>query len=602
VATRLQRLRRDGLRESFTFAGPALRRAAPWLLAGVFAAAVLVRLWPAVRFGVWGSDEGEYLYLTRRLVDTGRISFAYQGWGVAYPYFPGLFVVSGAVTAVLGVDVFHATLWTTPVLSAILPVLVGLLAYRVTSDPRAGLVAAAFAAVTAGIVVTTSHAMPGALGQFLLLGLLALLPDAYKDRTHLVWLSLVGAALILTHHLSTYFAIGILVFIPFWRELTQDHYDVLRLRVEVPFALAMIAATLVWWLGVAGPFRDQIVGDEIKLNPWLTAAIFLLPLAAVPALVAYKRSRARWFLLPRYPSFPRQRRLVVGGFLLFAGVALALVLVKLPGSDIDLPWSTFWYTLPLIAFLCFVPLGIALARFYRQGTMIGAWTYAILASLAFAIATNSHVLFPFRHVDYMTEAMAIFVAIGMLVAYDETLASRIPADRPRVRAYLVAGLVALLVVAAVASNPPRETLGGFEEGISQEELSAVQWAAAHHDIIPPGATIAADHRVSSLLWGLADLHATWDYTPQTYHAENLSAVKGELAHAQVPAEGHARVDYVFLSPEIEQGVTLLQWENSAPMSAAAVAKFANATVFPKVYDEEGVRIYRVNWTALDAAT
>src|ERR1051325_1660069 len=164
MATRLQRLRRGGVTESFPFAGPQSRRAEPWLLAGIGCVALLVRLWPAVRYGVWGSDSGEYVYLTRQLVDGGEVRLGYHGWGLAYPYFPGLFVVSGAVSAMLGVDPFHAVLWTTPILAATLAILVGLLGYRITSDPRVAIVAGAFVAVSSTVVVTTSHAMPGTLG------------------------------------------------------------------------------------------------------------------------------------------------------------------------------------------------------------------------------------------------------------------------------------------------------------------------------------------------------------------------------------------------------------------------------------------------------
>lgn len=598
MAARLTRLRRGDPNEGLAFAGPALRRAAPWLLGLVFVGALLVRLWPTVRFAVWGSDSGEYIYLTKRLAETGRITFDYQGWGLAYPYFPGMFVLGASVRAVLGIDVVHATLWTTPIVSAVLPVLVALLAYRVTSDPRAALLAGAFSAATAAIAVTTSHAMPGALGQVLLVGFLALLPDSYKDRRHFAYFGVLGLALILTHHLTTYFLVGILAFIPFWRELTQRHYDVARLRVELPLVGALLGVTLVWWLAVATPFRDQIVGDAVKLPAWLTALLFLAALALLPALVLYKRQRATWHVDPRYPSFPQQRTRVLGGFFGLVAFVLFLVLVRLPGTSIRLSWATFWYTLPFVAFLAFAPLGVSVLRFHRQGTLVAGWLYAILGSLAFAIATNSHVLFPFRHVDYLAEAMAIPVAVGMLVVYDQLMTGRVPAERARLRPQAVAAFVALVLVAGIMSNPPREVLGGFEEGIYEEELAAVEWLAAHHDVVPAGSTIAADHRVSSLLFGLADLHATWDYTPDTYHAENVSAVRAELANAQVPAEGHARVDYVFLSPAIERGVTLLQWENSAPMSAAAIEKFQNATYFTPVYDEGGVHVWRINWTAL----
>src|SRR5438067_9683413 len=118
MATRLQRLRRGGVVETFPFAGPAFRRAAPWLLAGAAFLGLIARAYPALRYAVWGSDSGEYQFLTRQLLDTGRVLFDYKGWGVAYPYFPGFFVVSGAVHAVLGVDAFYATQWTVPLLAA----------------------------------------------------------------------------------------------------------------------------------------------------------------------------------------------------------------------------------------------------------------------------------------------------------------------------------------------------------------------------------------------------------------------------------------------------------------------------------------------------
>lgn len=596
AATRLQRLRRGSLTETFAFAGPSFRRASPWLLATIFVAGLATRLHPAIRYAVWGSDSGEYFLLTERLVGSGRMLFDFEGWGLAYPYFPGMFVLSGAVHAITGVDLFYAVQWTVPVVAAFTGVLVGLLGYRVTSDPRVGVVAGAFVAVTAPVVLVTSHAMPGSLGHVFLLALLALLPDAYRDRWHGVLFALIGAALLLTHHLSTYFAIGALAFVPFYREMTQRTYDWQRLRFEIPLVLGLLAAALVWWLGVAKPFRDEIVGDALPFHPALTAILFLLALAALPALVVLGRARAPWHQPPRYPSFVRQRAYILGGFLGFLGVLLILVAIKLPGTNIDLGWATLVYGIPLLAWLAFLPIGAAAIRFHKHGGLVKAWLYAILGSLAFAVVTNSHVLFPFRHVDYMVEAMAPLVAIGVVMVYDQTLAARVPAERPRMRANALAALLALVVVSAAFSLPPRETLGGFEEGMTRAELEAVRWADAN---IPDASTIAADHRLSSLLFGLAGLHPTWDYTPVTYHSENALEALRELASARVPPrDGDARVDHVILSPPLEEGVTLVQWETSEPMSPDAIAKFEDERYFERLYEEDGVRIYRVRWDAI----
>lgn len=595
MATRLQRLRREGLSETFPFAGPAFRRAAPWLLAAIAFAGLLTRLHPAIRHAVWGSDSGEYLYLTEQLVETGRILFPYDGWGLAYPYFPGMFVVSGAVHAVLGIDLFHAVLWTVPALAATIPVLVALLAYRVTSDPRVGALAGAFVAVTAPVVIVTSHAMPGTLGHILLLGLLVFLPDAYRDRTHGVLLAVLAVALVLTHHLSTYFAAGILAFIPFYREFTQRSSDKARLRVEIPLAGGIVLLSAVWWLGVAVPFREQIVGDALKLDPWITAIGFLGALALLPLLVIFKRQRTAWHRNPRYPSFPRQRSMVLGTFFGFVAIILLMMAFSVPGTNIEVGWPTLAYVLPVLAFVSFLSVGVAAIRFHKHGTLVLGWLYAILASLAFASVTNSRVLFPFRHVDYMVEAMAPLIAVGMVMVYDQTLASRIPAERAHTRANLVAAVAVLLALSALTSLPPRETIGGFEEGMGRNELDAVRWVRDHPEIIPAGSTMAADHRVSSLLWGIAGIHATWDYTPRTYHAEDPREVFAELERLHIPARDEARIDYIFLSPQMEEGVTLLQWENSRPMTRAAIAKFEDATLFEKVYDEDGTRIYRIRW-------
>lgn len=597
MATRLQRLRRGELGEAFPFAGPAFRRAAPWLLAAVFALALATRLHPALRFAVWGSDSGEYQFLTRRLVDTGRISFDYDGWGLAYPYFPGMFVVSGAVTAVLGVDVFHATQWTTPALAALVPPLLGLLAYRATSDPRVGVVAAAFAATTSTLVMTTSHAMPGTLGQVLLVGLVCLLPDAERESRHLVVLGVLAVALVLTHHLTTYFAIGIVAFTAFLREMTQRATDTVRLRANLTVGGLLLVLAALWWLVVAEPFREEIVGDALPFHPVVTTLLFLLGLGLLPALVWWKRQRSDWHWRPRYPDFPRQWTTALAMGLGLWLVVLFIVAVKLPGSTITISPLALLFVVPVLAFLAFLPLGHSALRFHRNGVVVFGWLYAVLASLAFAIATNSHVLFPFRHVDYMVMGMAPLAAFGMLMVYDQTLASKVPAERPRARAVLVGVVTGLVVLSALLSLPPREVIGGFEEGISTAELRAVEWVRDHPEAVPRNATIAADHRVSSLLFGLAGAHPTWDFTPRTYHAENATEALDELRQVHVPGLGDARVDYVLVSPDIERGVTLVQWENSRPMSAAAIAKFDDAAAFEKVYDVDGVRIYRVLWGA-----
>ena len=71
-------------------------------LGAILVSAIILRLQPLLRFDIWGSDSGEYFILTRSLVERGFLSTDYNGWGLAYQYFPGAVVLIGATHVVTG--------------------------------------------------------------------------------------------------------------------------------------------------------------------------------------------------------------------------------------------------------------------------------------------------------------------------------------------------------------------------------------------------------------------------------------------------------------------------------------------------------------------
>lgn len=555
-----------------------------------FALAVATRLAPLAKWAIWGSDSGEYYALTGRLVDTGAISFAYDGWGIVYPYFPGMFVVDGAVEAVLGVDRLAALQVPVPVLGALVAIGVALLAHATTRSAPAALLAGGAAAVLSPLVLITSHAMPGTLGHVLMIAGLLAAWRARDDRRWALFLVPLVPALTLTHHLSLYFFTGIVAGAAFLRELGSARSSPRALAVEAAVAGACVLAAGVWWLGVSDRMREEIVGDAFDFDPLLTAAAFVLALAALPALVIARRR-----LLPALSWRPRVARpervaiLVVGGMALVFGLVALFMVTGVPGTDIRVSPLTLVYLVPVLPFLGLALVGARAAKGTAVAFTLWGWMAAILVSIALSAATDNKVLFPFRQVDYLVEALAALAGVGAV-----TLAQYAHGrDDPRLhRRLLVAGLVGALALGAATSLPPRETIGGFEEGMSDAELEAVLWAKDH---LPPGATVAADHRVSSLLYGFAGMRATWDYTPRTFHGESWEDVRDELKSLGIPSGDAQRIDYVFLSPQIREGVTLLQWENSRPMSDAAYAKFFEDPHFERVYAEDEVFLFRIRW-------
>lgn len=571
------------------------------LLVGILVVGVLERLRPLARFALWGSDTGEYVHLTERILDLGRIVFDYDGWGIAYPYFPGLFVLDGAVALFTGLEVLAVQNVLVPSLAGLLGLLLYLIAREIVPDRRVALVAGAFLAITAPHVLITTHAMPGTLGHILLLASIYALVRSYRDRAWAFALPVLSAALLLTHHLTLYFLVGAVVMIALLRELIRGTTDRSRLAIEVPLAAGLVAAAAVWWLGVAVPFREEIVGEVLDASPWLVAGLAIAVLAVLPPLAILLRRR---FLPPvrTRPRWPSPRFVAATWAALFFGltglVALFLV-VPLPGGAMRIYPATLQYLPPVAAFLAFAIAGGRVLRLAPLGAVVSGWLAAILASLAFAIATDSHVLFPFRHVEYFVEPLTIYAAAGVVAAADHV--ARLKPGRIG-RAVPVAAIALVLLVGAVAALPPRETIANFEEGITQDELDAVLWLETH---APPGAVVAADHRLSSLIFGLADVRATFDYADETYHSPTLAGAVGEMRNLSIPGNPHAKITHVLLSPTMRAGVALEQFANAEPMSEAAQAKFENATYFRLVYPADGVRergetwVLEVQWAAVD---
>src|SRR2546428_11916383 len=68
-----------------------MRKSTASSLLAILALALALRLSPLTRFVYFGSDVGEYFRISSELAGTGHVTLPYTGWGVTYPYFPGMF-------------------------------------------------------------------------------------------------------------------------------------------------------------------------------------------------------------------------------------------------------------------------------------------------------------------------------------------------------------------------------------------------------------------------------------------------------------------------------------------------------------------------------
>src|SRR3972149_6476310 len=142
-----------------------MRRSGASALLAILVAGVSIRLSPLLTYLYWGADIGEYHSILRDLPARGSVSTEYVGWGVTYPFFPGVFFLQGAGVALAGLDVPVVLSLLVPTLGALVALPVFLLAARLSRETKVALFAAAFVAVAMPHAYSTSHAAPSTLGE-----------------------------------------------------------------------------------------------------------------------------------------------------------------------------------------------------------------------------------------------------------------------------------------------------------------------------------------------------------------------------------------------------------------------------------------------------
>ena len=77
------------------------------MLYSIFSMTFLLRFVHKYDWPIWGSDSGEYLYLTRYLVENGMIlNENYIGWGRAYPDFQGMQILTATMALIFDISYF----------------------------------------------------------------------------------------------------------------------------------------------------------------------------------------------------------------------------------------------------------------------------------------------------------------------------------------------------------------------------------------------------------------------------------------------------------------------------------------------------------------
>jgi hypothetical protein len=530
-------------------APPTMARWVPWLLLSVALFSLFLGLEPLLTYAAWGSDTGEYYRLTLTLASTGHFWLSgYPGWGFGYPYFPGIFEIGAAVSQATGLDPLLSLEIAVPALGALGVLPLFLLFRRLYPSDTVAITGAAIAAVSFPRLFLISHAAPLTLGDLLCVGGLWAFVEQRNDARWMVVAVLVGSALIISHHLSSYFffisALGILTLLEL---IVPGRWSARFPAREYAFLVAFVVGLFAYWGAFATPFLG-IVAEGLPFLPPPTTFLHALETAGAGAFLgslvvlvaallvrlrrAHLSSRSRRLFRVRWPrpSSVLSHWLLIT-VALFGGLSLLLV-VPLPTTSVTItPFILLWYT----PFLLLVPLAAGsrrLSSFSDLGLVVLLWLGVLGLSALYGLVSSSPVILPERHPEYLVLPLSLAIAISL-----RHLVKGTGSPSPSRRGWVAVGLVGVLLGAnAFIAYPPPSALVGFQEGFTPQDMALAEWAAAS---LPPGSALASDHRLSDLYFGLSGNPATWDTTPCLFLGSNSSCAFAELNSSLAPrGPGH----------------------------------------------------------------
>src|SRR2546421_203948 len=557
-----------------------MRKSTAFGLTALVLGSIAVRLSPLWSFLYWGSDTGEYFAILRDLVRTGHVSTMYGGWGVTYPYFPGIFFLQGGLVHLSGLDLTTVLNLLVPILGALSVVPIFLIARRVTGEDRVALFAAALLVGAIPHAYTTAHPAPATVGNlFALTGLLLFL-RLRTDRAAMVPLVLVSGTLIATHHLSLYFFLLMVLGTIIVQGLARPWRWTAGSKREVAYASLLLAGTFVYWLVYATTFREFILTD-VDIRPWWAVLVlFGLGLVSLGAII-YARTRIGWRYRPRYPGL-RYRGTAyasaVGAILI---LGLVSVLFGVPGTTFRVSPEGLLYFVPLVLLISFSAPGRKFLDFDRDGLPVNAWLIVLLGSAIVGIVVAPRVLIPYRHMEYLVVPFAILSGVGLVRLLD------LGPVRGRVRAAAGIAIGLVFVANAFTGVPPPSTLAGWREGTIPAALDPAYWARDH-----ASGLVVSDHHGSTTVFGFGGLDATWDRTRTPFFPASLNDPYAGLSRIDSPS-GQRDGTYVWIDQDMEAGGRLTPWEAATPMDPAVGAKFDASPLF-KVFGNGYAPVYWIS--------
>ncbi len=439
--------------------------------------AIIIRSIPAWIYSGWGNDFGIYYSITIEFLEKKNPLYEYPAvWGSSgYGSFPMFYMIIMGAYFLTGADPRLLVMRIPPILGGLTVVPLFLIAYYLTKNRKVSLLAALLLAINPIHVYQTSMPYFLTIGHFFFLFSLYFYIRWIDSKKWIYFLLPFSGMLIISHHLTTY--IFIISMLGIWFVLSiRGKLNVQKIKSLFAFIfLYSIMAISYWILRVPG-MKNFMESPTHGLLPWFVTPILfvLLMFLMLGIALKYRISKDHKYI----QKIEKLKVSWIFAFSLAFGIIFFVLIVLFPLNGHYIPMSAIFYSIPFLLTIGF--MGVGLFRMHRNERLflyVSGWLGAITISGLFGFFASS--LEPWRHVEYMMEALSIVGAIGITVVLESDVFRKVSMKRR-----IIVALESPFYMFAHPSNP--ELSAGIAQTVPMSSSESVRDPVEYKVFYPLG--------------------------------------------------------------------------------------------------------------------
>jgi hypothetical protein len=500
-------------------------------------------------------DELSHLRAAEHL-NAGQGLFLENPLNKAVEFFPGLGAAMGVLSSATGLSTFVVGNVLIVTAHALILGALFLLYERIADSTRVGLLSVAIFAASPAYIFFNSYFAYESLALPLAASAMAaiVLSDWISPRAATALLGItifLGAAVVVTHHITSWVLVGILSVLGLWTTWATGWVNPISKRMI--FAAVGTGAAAIAWLALVAPYTLDYVGPT-----------FAEGADALSRLAGGDTEHRQLFYRSTAPMYEKYGSYLAVGIL---AVAFALTVLQISRRR---EWREryLYGALATIGLTYFVSLPISFLL--SNSAVSRVWDFAFLGVAPIVALALSHLF---------AKGRVVYVAVGGLLLF----------------ILLLGGVVSRTSLQQGLPGPYEPTAD--PRSMTADVLSASDWLLGQYG---PEHVVTGDHTGFSTFGAYGDQQVT---SGQGSGARPWRIFFPEAITPTVLNElNRDEVEYLVVDRRISEQLPRVGWyyspnepgalERSTPLPLGSLKKFANSDLFSRIYDNGNIVIYR----------